>query len=150
MDEKRWMDGKLEDTLHGYGRDAWYEKESPCDGQTDIKNEQQKEKDGLPHPLKENCQLPQRKEATPASTLNMIDKEVKRGRPEQRSEPEQDCLMPLNILQFFCSVPFALAAKAHFFVRLISLRMYVRQQDEYALLCFSEFAVLFCTRVKFI
>jgi len=53
MDTKIWMDGKLEVTLHVNGRDAWYEKESPCDGQTDVNNEQQREKDGLPHPLKE-------------------------------------------------------------------------------------------------
>ena len=53
MGEKTWMDEELEDTLHVNERGAWYEKQSPCDGQTDVNNEQQRDKDGLPHPWKE-------------------------------------------------------------------------------------------------
>jgi hypothetical protein len=51
------MDDKLEHTLHVNGRDAWYDKQSACDGwpKTDADNEHQKGK-------KEACPTPQRKQ----------------------------------------------------------------------------------------
>lgn len=65
----------LEHTLHVNGRDAWYEKQSACDGQMNADNGGKR---SLPHPpLKEteSSVYPTGTKAIPASTLKMIDKE---------------------------------------------------------------------------